>query len=113
MRSLQAVVKRYRNLFAQESEQDNTTDEAGTDGIDVEATFSSHWGWLETVDDLAKGEREKWEYFLKMNIIEFLNEMAFRKDRKKQENELITKLIKGKTADEAHILLISYLISKR
>jgi hypothetical protein len=48
-----------------------------------------------------------------MNIIEFLNEMAFRKDRKKQENELITKLIKGKTADEAHILLISYLISKR
>jgi len=48
-----------------------------------------------------------------MNIVEFFNEMAFRKDKKEQTNKEIGKLIKGKTADEAQILLLSYLISRR
>lgn len=75
-------------------------------------TMQAHWGWLATIDELARGERERWDYFLQMNLVEFFNEMAFRKDKKASETEYVLKLIKGKSADEATILILAHLANK-
>ena len=111
------MVKSFRNLFTERGEE--SEGEGGDGVIEDEATtveettFAEHWGWIATVDELASGDRTKWEYYLNMNIVEFFNEMAYRKDRREQTNKEIIKLTKGKTAEEAQILLLSYLISRR
>ena len=111
------MVKSFRNLFTERGEE---SEGEGGDGVVEdeattveETTFAEHWGWIATVDELASGDRTKWEFYLNMNIVEFFNEMAYRKDRKLQTNKEIIKLTKGKTAEEAQILLLSYLISRR
>ena len=110
MRSLQKLVKRYRNLFSGGGEE--VTDDGEGEFDSNEVSFAEHWGWFATIDELARGERGKWEYYLKMNIVEFFNEMAFRKDKRKAQSDELYKLIKGKTAEEAQILLLSYLINR-
>jgi hypothetical protein len=45
--------------------------------------------WLTIIDDLAQGDRTKWDYFFNMPIIEFLNTYSFRMARKRElANEL-------------------------
>jgi hypothetical protein len=61
---------------------------------------------------LAHGRRQDWEYYLHMNVVEFFNEMAFRKDKKHEQSMAIQKLIKGKTGEEAQVLLLAYSVSK-
>jgi hypothetical protein len=34
-----------------------------------------------TIDNLANNDRTKWDYFLEMNLIEFLNTLAYNKDK--------------------------------
>lgn len=36
-----------------------------------------------TVNELANNDRTKWDYFFNMDVIEFLNSVAFLKDRNK------------------------------
>ena len=108
MQGLQKLVRSYRNLFDSES----SNDEEGYGEDDEPITHAEHWGWLATIDQLARGERERWEYFLNMNIVEFFNTLAFNKDKNKDIAEGVHKLIKGKNADEANVLLLAYLIQK-
>jgi len=46
-----------------------------------------------------------------MNVIEFLNELAYRKDRKHETATEILRLLKGKRSDEAVVLLLNYIIN--
>ena len=105
------MVRSYKGLFAQD---DNAGDTAGSeaDGGDEPVTFRSHWGWLATIDDLAKGDRSRWEYYLNMKLLEFFNALAFMKDKQEEKGEFINKLVKGKTAEEANVLLLSYIINQ-
>lgn len=41
-----------------------------------------------TLDVLSGGDRSKWEYLLELDVIEFLNYMAFVKDKKAYEEEI-------------------------
>ena len=105
------MVRSYRGLFTQD---DDAGDTGGgeADGGDEPVTFRTHWGWLATVDDLAKGDRSKWEYYLDMNLIEFFNTLAFQKDKQGDRGEFINKMVKGKTAEEANVILLSYIINQ-
>lgn len=49
--------------------------------------FSEKWNWLAWVDALANGKRKDWEYFLKMNVLEFLTSVSFYQDKMQQQRE--------------------------
>lgn len=40
--------------------------------------------WLIIIDDLAHGDRTKWEYFFDMPVVEFLNTYSFSIARKRE-----------------------------
>jgi len=40
--------------------------------------------WLAIIDDLAHGDRTKWDYFFEMPVVEFLNTYSFNLARKKE-----------------------------
>lgn len=48
-------------------------------------TFESRWGWHITLDNLSNNDRTKWAFFTDMEVIEFLNELSYRKDKGKWE----------------------------
>lgn len=45
--------------------------------------------WLELVDKIVKGDRTKWDNILKMPVIEFLNTIAFYKQKTKERQKRI------------------------
>jgi len=54
------------------------------------STFQSKYGWLYTVDNLTNGRPELWEFYFEMNIIEFLNRLAYQKAKgafERQQNQ--------------------------
>ncbi len=80
MRVLQDVNRQYANLYG------------GTDGEPTqgsEATFHGKWGWIATINDMANNDRTKWDYFFKMNVIEFLNTTSFYKDKGEDDKRKI------------------------
>lgn len=42
-----------------------------------------------TLDVLSGGDRSKWEYLLELDVIEFLNYMAFVKDKKADRKSVV------------------------
>ena len=46
------------------------------------------YGWLYTVDNLTNGRPELWEFYFNMNIIEFLNRLAYQKAKGAYERSL-------------------------
>lgn len=49
--------------------------------------FNKKWSGLIWVDALSDGKRWHWEYFLTMNVMEFLNAIVYRMDRNLHEKE--------------------------
>jgi hypothetical protein len=43
--------------------------------------------WLGIIDDLAHGDRTKWDFFFDMPVVEFLNTYSFNLARKKELGE--------------------------
>ncbi len=39
------------------------------------------------LDNLSNNRREQWDYFLNMGVIEFLNELAYRKEKDARDAE--------------------------
>lgn len=93
------LVSNYRNLFA------DRVDESGEE-VESDVTFSNHWGWIEIVDRLADKDRTKWDYFLNMNVIEFLNAVAYDVDRRKDKARRIEQAIKGKDVQGAILAIL-------
>ena len=60
-----------------------------TDGVNPRTeTFAEYWGWFLTLDNLSNNRRELWDYFLEMNVTEFMNTICFYKDKQKWEHEI-------------------------
>jgi hypothetical protein len=38
---------------------------------------------MKTLDSLSGGDRTKWDYYLDMNVIDFLNWLSFQKDKQR------------------------------
>ncbi len=79
MQGHKKFIGKYSNLFGKKGSKDDVEDVE-------ESQHDKHlayWGWTITIDILAKGDRTKWDYFLDMNIVAFLNYLAFLKDKNK------------------------------
>ena len=77
MQSLSGLVAEYSGLFGKSS-----------GGVAADsAWFVKRWGWLVTVDNLANGDVNKYKQIYLMPVIEFLNILAFIKDKQKLERE--------------------------
>lgn len=50
--------------------------------------FSEYWGWYGTLDSLSNNDVTKWEYISKMDLISFLNIIAYYKDKHKHMDDL-------------------------
>jgi hypothetical protein len=72
---LSQVRNAYSSLFGDSSERAETQSGANV------STFQSKYGWLYTVDNLTNGRPELWEFYFEMNIVEFLNRLAYQKAR--------------------------------
>lgn len=68
-------------MFDNGGEQDESEHIKGTG-------FIEYWGWFVTLDNLTNNRRELWDYFLDMNIIEFLNTISFYKDKQQWEYDI-------------------------
>ena len=59
-----------------------------------EATgYFEKWGWIASIDELCKGKRWKWEYFLNMNVYEFHLTLAHKLDKDKMKARVRQKAI--------------------
>jgi hypothetical protein len=75
LQGLTRIIYSYKNLFG------------GGSGSDSKG-FESKWGYIVTIDNLANRDATKWEYFFKMNVIEFLNLICYQIDREDNERKL-------------------------
>lgn len=57
-------------------------------GENDEESFSEFWGWQLVLDNLSNHDRTKWDFFLNMDVVEFLNTVSFYKDKQKWEHEI-------------------------
>ena len=74
---------KYSALFeTKETEQDDEEEETPQQ---QDTSFVDQYGWLVTVDFLAGGDRSKWDHYFNMGVIEFLNAVAYMKDKKAEE----------------------------
>lgn len=64
--------------------------------------------WLKTVDNIAGGDRTKWDFFLNMPLVEFLNAVSFQieKDRARTER-LNTAAQSAKSAKDSTVYKIA------
>ena len=49
--------------------------------------FYEHWGWYCTLDELSKGDVLKFNQLLELNVVEFLNWLAYLKDKNKWQEQ--------------------------
>ncbi len=79
MQSLSDTNKRYSGLFGKAVEQ------SGNDNNGSSKKFAERWGWYVTLDRLSNSRPDKWKYYYDMGVIEFLNLVAFYKDKDRME----------------------------
>lgn len=48
--------------------------------------FEKRWGWIATIDSVAT-DRKDWDYYMEMSAMEFLNYLAFLKDKAKHTEQ--------------------------
>jgi hypothetical protein len=72
---LESLIKGYAILFGVKDEESNEDSSEGS------PEFVKHWGWYYTLDSLSNNDRTKWDFFLDMNVVAFLNTLAYFKDK--------------------------------
>lgn len=89
MQSLNQINGKYPRLFEQDNEGDSG------EGEPIKQGGLAAWGWYNVLDSLSNSDRTKWDYFLNMGVIEFLNTLAYFKDKEKHLEQLRNKLNRG------------------
>jgi len=84
---LRGIGKQYPNLFERGSE--GSTEESG-------GGFWEKYGMIAVINQMANNDRSKWDYYFDMNVTEFLNTIAFHKDRNEHERAELEKIKNGK-----------------
>ena len=72
---MESLIKGYAILFGL------TDEESHEDNSEGSPEFVKHWGWYYTLDSLSNNDRTKWDFFLDMNVVAFLNTLAYFKDK--------------------------------
>ena len=86
----------YPNLFPSGSKEDSEEGEDGkADGVDsadaAAGGFSDRWGWIHNVDVVSETTRQPWKEIWEMNIVEFLNILCYRRDKREWEKAELEK----------------------
>jgi hypothetical protein len=82
LRRIQELHTEFAGLFTEiysAADGDDEEDEQ------VENDFYDRYGWLVTVDELAKGDKTQWDFFFNLTVIEFLNMAGFEKAKAEDE----------------------------
>lgn len=71
--------------------EDSEEDADGTAGADPGGggAFSERWGWIASVDAVSETVREGWDQVFRRPVLEFLNILAYRKDKREEEKRAI------------------------
>jgi len=80
------LVGQYRGLFGKPVSRSDEDTEPGTDERTEEQKHTDYWGWYVTLDLVSKEDRTKWDFYLKMNVIAFLNYLSYLKDKNKWQS---------------------------
>ena len=73
---MEELIKGYGRLFETSVSEDDQGIEKGS-----KPSFVEYWGWYYTLDNLSNNDRTKWDFFLDMNVVAFLNTLAYYKDK--------------------------------
>ena len=66
--------------------------------------------WLKTIDGMAGGDRTKWNFFLNMTLVEFLNAVSFYNEKKRAQTERLNTAAQGaKSAKDSSVYQIALL----
>jgi hypothetical protein len=74
----------YAELLGGSGEEDKGQGDEEGDVEEGEAAappFSEKWGWIAALDDVADTCRCSWDDALRKSVMEFLNILAYRRDR--------------------------------
>lgn len=86
MQCFSELTNAYPKLFRKDAEKGN---QRGEETIKKKVSFTDVWGWYCTLDGLSNNDRTKWDYFLDMKIIEFLNTLSYFRDKQKDQQRQI------------------------
>ena len=77
----------FTNLLQGGSNEDSGQGEANEDleGDSEAGGFSDRWGWISCVDCVSETCRCSWDEVWKMSALEFLNILAYRRDKAEKE----------------------------
>ena len=76
----------FPNLFGQGDKEDSEqVDEGETDETGAGDAFQDKWGWIANVDNVSETCRCSWDAVWEMTALEFLNILAYRKDKTEKE----------------------------
>jgi hypothetical protein len=86
-----AINSGYPNLFDAGGETyKGPGDEEGEDeGDPAPSGFADRWGWVAHVDGVSETMRQSWNDTFRMPALEFLNVIAYRKDKAEEERRQI------------------------
>jgi hypothetical protein len=76
LRGYESICKRYSGLFHFESGEDDEGFEGGTG-------FTEQWGWYINLKEVADFENITFEKAQELGVINFLNDLAYLKDKNK------------------------------
>ena len=66
--------------------------------------------WLKTVDGIANNDRTKWDYFLNMSLIEFLNAVSFHNEKQRARAERLNQAAQSaKSSKDSSVYKIALL----
>ena len=84
--------KGYAGLFGERTGEDDGDDKQRGGGNG----FAEVYGWHFTLDNLSNCQPEKWDYFLNLPVIEFLNLVSYYKSKQAYERQMIKNASRNK-----------------
>lgn len=72
----------YRGLFGKADERSESDSGERVERTENEKHLD-YWGWYVTLDSLSGKDRTKWDFYLNMNVVAFLNYLSYIKDKNK------------------------------
>lgn len=78
LRSLSELNRKFAGLFTERVRESN---ESGSRVTETE--FPKELMWFQVLDNLSNNDRTKWDYFINMNVIAFLNTLQYYRIKEK------------------------------
>ena len=82
LQTYREFISNYRGLFGKSNERGEGDDTERVERTEQQKHLD-YWSWYVTLDNLSGKDRTKWDYFLNMNVVAFLNYLSYIKDRNK------------------------------